>query len=127
MKKIISAINNYFDNKKTEKFAEDKAWRDVHEAKVKADAMGEAGAFKVGEGWDELEASCSIQDKHLSDIMADAATAKIAEGMDELQSSHDAANAAESAAMDLAKGDVRARNMHKYMLKPTSSKSGPYI
>ncbi len=127
MKKFFSNVGDYIDKKKAEQAAEAKAWREVHEALVKADAMGEAGAAKVGEGWGDLEESGKIQDAALSDRMGDAATAKIAEGMDELEASGQVEQAIESTALNLAKGDAHVRNMHKYMQKPAPIRLAPYM
>jgi hypothetical protein len=85
MRKIIFAASDYLDKKKTEKASEVKAWREIHEAKVKADERGTAGAALAGEGWGEYEEACQIKDDEAKfDAVADAAIAKITEGNGEL-------------------------------------------
>jgi hypothetical protein len=95
------------------------AWREIHEAKRKADAAGDAAAQKIAAGWGELEEPCHTK--------SDLAAATIAAGMDQLAAASEAVAAAEAAALVLAKGDNHVKNMQQYMVQPIATRFAPYI
>jgi hypothetical protein len=127
MKKFFSDINNRMEQKKVEKAAEVKAWKEIHEALVEADNLGDVGAALVAEGWGEHEEACHIKNQAVSDALSDAAGEKIAEGTSLSEDSCHAEDAIEAKALALAKGNTHVRNMHKYMPKPAPTRMGPYI
>lgn len=92
-----------------------KAWQAIHLSRRSADAMGEAAARKVAEGWGEL------------DKPGDEAAAKIAAGMDELAAASEIEEQIEATALALAKRDLHVKRMHQYMAKPETVRRGPFV
>ncbi len=128
MKAIISAANNYIDKKKSERAADNMAWKKVRGDIAKADAMYAVATQAVADSWGKLEESCHVKDSVEAEAMANESLDDMVKASDAEYDAGEARRAAEAVALTLANGNQRVMlGKTKYMAKPKPTRMAPYI
>jgi len=128
MKSIISAANNYIDNKKAERVAENTAWQKVRGDIDKADAMYDEATQAVADSWGKLEESCHVKDPVEAEAMANESLDDMLKATDAEYDAGEALREAKAVALALAKGNHNVMlHKTKYMVKPEPTRMAPYM